>query len=86
MSIIKFVKDEENCECLTCEIVDNYFDAIVEADSEEELFYLLNDLVREGKILGVKEYLIRDIDDKMELFNELSYCDCCEDDCDECKF
>jgi len=76
--IIQFnSENEESHSCPTCDLILNYIEEIVNAETPEQLWESLEELVLDAKDLGVKEYLIHDIDSKVELLEYLeNSCDC----------
>jgi hypothetical protein len=80
--IIQFKgQDEEQHSCPTCDLVWSYLGEVIDSESPEELFEALSGLVSEAKDLGLKEYLVAELDAKAELLDILEG-NCC--DCDEC--
>lgn len=86
--IIQFKNEtqQEVHECPTCNLVWEFLEYAKEADTQEELFEILSGLANEAKDLGIKEFLVHDIDNKVQILRHLDngHCDCeeCCDDCD----
>lgn len=85
--IIQFKKGEEQepeeCQCETCEAVEEFLQYILQTDDQDELKEILADLFREGKINGYQQALYDDIESKKNALMELNgICECgeCETD------
>jgi len=74
-------QNQEECECDTCNLVEEYYANILNAEDEVELFHWVSELTVEAKKLATKEALIEDIAFKAELLEHM------EDECDcgECE-
>jgi hypothetical protein len=73
--------EEESC-CELCDLTIETIGYVYETASTEELFNVLREFADECKRVGVKEYLISELDSKAELLDHLEY-GCCNDvDCD----
>lgn len=81
--IIQFRNEsqEEKHSCPTCDLVWEFVEYTKEAESEEELFEILSALANESKNLGVKEFLVFDIDNKIHLLDHLD-----GEHCEECDY
>lgn len=73
---------EEHC-CPNCDLVLSYIGEVIESESPEELFEVLSELVLEAKELGLKEYLIAELEAKVELLDQLEYG--CDGNCEDCN-
>jgi hypothetical protein len=77
--IVQFNKgnvEEESC-CETCDLVREHMTYVIDAESPQELFDVLREFAEELKKLGLKEYLVKELDAKVELLDYLEYgCDC----------
>jgi hypothetical protein len=74
-------EEPEQYSCPTCDLVLEFMSYVVETESSDELFEVLSGLVNEAKDLGVKEYLVHEIDSKIALFEHLEH-GCCDEDCE----
>jgi hypothetical protein len=84
--LLKFQQEEE-CDCGVCELVEEYSEMIIDCESVEELQGLLRELIIEAKESGRKEYLMADIDFKLDMLNDSDEQDFCaecgsDDECD----
>lgn len=72
--VIPFNKNQETyeeCECPSCDLADEYFAYITIAESDEEIYQTIRELINEAKILGEKEFVQRDIEDKVNYLHHL---------------
>ncbi|WP_133120604.1 hypothetical protein [Heyndrickxia camelliae] len=76
--LINFIQDQEEFCCPTCELVSKYVEIAKQAESEEDLFDILSNLIDESRLIDIKQKLIHEIHYKMDLLEKL------ECDCDEC--
>jgi hypothetical protein len=80
--IIQFKgNEEEQHSCPTCDLILEHMAYVMDAESTEELFDALSELVQDAKDLGLKEYLVHELNTKVALLDHLEY-GCCEEDCD----
>lgn len=70
--------EEEQHQCETCDLVWEHMEYLFYAESEEQKFEILSELVHEAKKLGMKELLVTQIDSKIALLDHLD--GCCEDE------
>jgi hypothetical protein len=83
--IIQFKgNEEEQHSCPTCDLILEHMEYVLDAESPEQLFEALSELVHDAKDLGLKEYLIHELDAKAALLDHLEYgCDCEECNCED---
>jgi hypothetical protein len=85
--IIQFNKsvEEEECECPSCDLAHEYLEYCKLADTEEELFNVLRELISDAGDLELRNYLQQEIVAKTEILDDLTYstCECEECDCEE---
>jgi hypothetical protein len=75
-------EEQEQHSCDVCDLAYEYLEYCIDAESPEELFEILSDLINEAKVLGMKQLLINQVNQSMELLDELhGVCDC-EDCCE----
>jgi hypothetical protein len=80
--IIQFNKgNEEEHSCPVCDLAFEYMNLVVDAESPEQLFEMLSELIHEAMDLGVISYLHQEISHKEELLDRLTY-SCCDEECD----
>jgi hypothetical protein len=77
--ILKFQEDE-NCECPFCDLINEFLQYSIEADTKDELKDILTGLANEARIVGFRDALEQDVRQKIA-FLEGESCDC--DICDE---
>lgn len=77
--VFEFNKENEdqNCDCSICNLISEFLEYIIHAESKEQLEEVVRGLVMEAKNEGWKEALIADVNMKMELLDDLhGHCDC----------
>jgi hypothetical protein len=73
-NIINFNKDtEEQCECSLCQLANEFLEYAVEAESKDELFNVLREMVSEAYKQGMLEVLQQQIQANVELIDDLLY-------------
>lgn len=84
--LYKFKEEQETPEfcCPQCELVENYTELLLDAESEEELKQFLSWAIEDAVKLGVKRALTADIENKMSILDDMDKCNCedCNEDCD----
>jgi hypothetical protein len=73
-------EEPESC-CETCDLTLETLSYVIDAESTQELFDVLREFAEECKRVGIKEYLISELDSKAELLDILEY-GCCDEECD----
>jgi len=69
-------QEDEHC-CRTCDLVLDFVDVVKEHGNDDEaLFAILSEMASQAKSIGIQEFLIREIDSKINLLEHL------EDECD----
>lgn len=80
--IIQFKNNQpEQCECDPCQLAREYVEYCKLADSEEELFDILRELISDASDLELQNYLQQEIVAKGQLLDHLVY-GCCDGECD----
>ena len=81
--IFKFQKGEECCS--TCQLVEEYFTYIMEADTADEVYELLHELVSHVQYdsykEGYRDALVHDVESKLNYLQEIDQ----ECDCEKCN-
>ena len=65
--------EEESCDCKFCELAHEFTSYISDAESFDEVFHILRDLVSEASGLTIIEFLESEIQNNTELVNKLKY-------------
>jgi hypothetical protein len=73
-------EEPESC-CELCDLTIETIGYVIEAETTEDLFNVLREFAEECKRVGIKEYLISELDSKAELLDHLEY-GCSDEDCD----
>jgi hypothetical protein len=63
--------EEDHCECEFCDLTLKFVDYIKECESDEEVFNVLRGLVAEASKLQLKEYLMKEVQNTIELIDIL---------------
>ncbi len=71
--------------CPHCELTEAYTNALLEAEDEQEIRDIVSNLVDEAMILGVKDAVMTDIENKMQALKEIEQIMDCDGDCDDCN-
>lgn len=71
--IIQFKNEQEEHCCPSCDLAEEYMDYVIDTETPSELFSVLRDLVQEAKDLGVKDYLVHELESKSNLLDYLEY-------------
>lgn len=82
-NVIPFNNEEEQdyCPCPSCDLINEFIPYVIDAESPQELFEVLNDFLHEAKTLGIKEILTRQINASINLIDSLDGC-CDDEECD----
>jgi hypothetical protein len=63
--------EEEHCACEFCDLTSEFVEYVKECESDEELFNVLRALVAESSKLQLKEYLMKEVQNNIELIDIL---------------
>jgi hypothetical protein len=63
--------EEDHCECEFCDLTSEFVEYVKECESDEELFNVLRALVAEASKLQLKEYLMKEVQNNIELIDIL---------------
>lgn len=85
--IFKFQKQEQEECCPRCELHEDFFNAIIQSDSEEQVHELVGALIDIVEKSAYKQAIVDELHNKMELLNQLDKADCpCENCDDSCEY
>lgn len=70
-------EEPEHC-CETCELVNEFIPYIRDCTDDKELFEVLTQLVRESQSIGLKHYLVNEVNSLTQLIDHLEL-GCCEE-------
>lgn len=65
--------EEESCDCKYCQLAHEFTSIISDAESVDEVFHILRDLVSEASGLTIIEFLESEIQNNTELVHKLKY-------------
>ena len=69
-------QDEPESCCEYCDIAKEYMEYLVQTDDPQQFFDILREALEEARKVGIKEFLVQQIDAQEELLAELMYGDC----------
>jgi hypothetical protein len=80
--ILKFQKDEE-CQCFFCDLINEFLDYALVAESKEELHDILTGLANEARVVGYRDAIEQDVRQKIAFLEGNSCsCDICDESCE----
>ncbi|MBM7598108.1 hypothetical protein JOC34_000465 [Virgibacillus halotolerans] len=62
-------QNDEECDCEACQITEEYFEIVLECETNDEKLAVLRGLFEDAYELGQKDMIIRDIEVKTDLLN-----------------
>lgn len=87
VKVFKFQQEDEICDCAYCEITKCAVNELLDAESQEELEDIIEDLVSDVRAITYQEAIIADVNNKIGLLgiliqeNECSCEECCNGYC-----
>jgi hypothetical protein len=63
--------EEDHCECEFCDLTSEFVEYVKECESDEDIFNVLRALVAEASKLQLKEYLMKEVQNNIELIDIL---------------